>query len=263
MSALYASSPVAIRGDLAAAHDRASERIGQPGSWWDGAQRVRIAAETRHASSCRLCPRRKEALSPAAIEGTHDSLGELSEVVVEVVHRVRNDPGRLSERWYRGVIAGGLSEERYVETVSVVAHVVAVDTMARGLGLDARPLPRPRAGAPSQHRPAAAKPGGAWVPWLQSADLSDAEADLYPTRPARRKHHESDEPRARRGARLLRPGVSPIHAAVGDARLLARVPSDRPFADRALGGAGIGAQSVSLLNDPSHPAAPCERRDPK
>ena len=185
MSALYASSPVAIRGDLAAAHDRAWERIARPGTWWDGAQRVRIAAETRHASSCRLCPRRKEALSPAAIEGTHDSLGELSEVVVEVVHRVRNDPGRLSERWYRGVIAGGLSEERYVETVSVVAHVVAVDTMACGLGLDARPLPRPRAGAPSQHRPAAAKPGGAWVPWLQPADLSDAEADLYPTgRPA-------------------------------------------------------------------------------
>ena len=152
-----------------------------------GTARSASGLRPRHVThpSCRLCPRRKEALSPAAIEGTHDSLGELSEVVVEVVHRVRNDPGRLSERWYRGVIAGGFSEERYVETVSVVAHVVAVDTMARGLGLDARPLPRPRAGAPSQHRPAAAKPGGAWVPWLQPADLSDAEADLYPTgRPA-------------------------------------------------------------------------------
>jgi len=84
-----------------------------------------------------------------------------------------------------------------------------------------------------------------------------------PERPTRRKHHESDEPRARRGARLFRPGVSPIHAAAGDARLLARVPGDQPFPDRALGGAGIGTQLVSLLNDQSHPAAPCERRDPQ
>src|SRR6516164_11370967 len=108
MSVLYASLPVAIRADLAKAHARAWERIGRPGTWWDGAARVAIAAETRLARSCRLCRRRKEALSPAAIEGTHDSLGELAEVVVEVVHRVRTDPGRLSERWFRGVVAAGL-----------------------------------------------------------------------------------------------------------------------------------------------------------
>jgi hypothetical protein len=185
MSGLYASASVAIRDDLAAAHARAWERIGRPGTWWDGAARLAIAAETRYASSCRLCRRRKEALSPAAIEGIHDSLVELSEVVVEVVHRVRNDPGRLSERWYHGVIAAGLSEEQYVETVSVVAHIVAIDTMACGLGLDALPLPHPQPGAPSQYRPVAAKPGGAWAPWLEPADLSEAEADLYPSgRPA-------------------------------------------------------------------------------
>ena len=185
MSELYLSSPSAIRGDLAAAQARAWERIGRPGTWWDAAARVAIAAETRHASVCRLCRRRKEALSPTPIEGTHDSLGELSEVVVEVVHRVRNDPGRLSERWYRGVVAGGFSEEQYVETVSVVAHVVAIDTMARGLGFDPLPLPEPEQGLPSQYRPASVKAGGAWVPWLEPADVSGAEADLYPSgRPA-------------------------------------------------------------------------------
>src|SRR6516164_8951634 len=185
MSGLYGSSQVAIRDDLAKAHDRAWERIGRPGTWWDGAQRVAIAAATRHASACTLCRWRKEALSPAAMKGTHDSLGELSEVMVEVVHRVRNDPGRLSERWYRSVVAAGLSEEQYVETISVVAHVVAIDTMARGLGLDALPLPHPQPGAPSQHRPVAARSGGAWVPWLEPADLSAAESGLYPAgRPA-------------------------------------------------------------------------------
>jgi len=185
MSELYASTPIAIRGDLAATHTRAWERLGRPGTWWDGAQRVTIAAETRHAPSCELCRRRKEALSPAAIEGEHDSLGDVSDIVVEVIHRVRTDPGRLSERWFRSVVAAGFSEEQYVETVSIVAHVVAIDTMARGLGLDALPLPGPKPGLPSHYRPAGAKPGGAWVPWLEPADLSEAEGGIYPAgRPA-------------------------------------------------------------------------------
>ena len=98
---------------------------------------------------------------------------------------MRTDPGRLGERWFRGVIAAGLSEEQYVETVSLVAHLVAIDTMGRGLGLDRLPLPHPEPGTPSRRRPASAKPGGAWVSWLEPADASQAEAGLYPTdRPA-------------------------------------------------------------------------------
>jgi len=132
----------------------------------DGAQRVAIAAETRHAPSCELCRRRKEALSPAAIEGEHDSLGDVSHIVVEVIHRIRTDPGRLSERWFRSVVAAGFSEEQYVETVSIVAHVVAIDTMARGLGLDLLPLPCRNAASRRDTGPAApsrALPGsGGW-----------------------------------------------------------------------------------------------------
>ena len=164
MTELHVSTPVEIREDLTAAHARAWERIARPGTWWDGASRVAIAAETRHAASCRLCRRRREALSPFAVEGTHDSLGQLGEILVELVHRVRSDPGRLSERWYHSIIAGGLSEEQYVEAVSVVGHVVAIDTMARGLGLAPRPLPSPQPGAPARYRPPGAKPGGAWAP---------------------------------------------------------------------------------------------------
>jgi hypothetical protein len=180
MSEIRASAILPIRDDLSAAHARAWTRIARPGTWWDGAARVAIAAETRHASGCPLCRRRKEALSPLAIEGSHDSLGQLPEIVVEVVHRVRTDPARLSERWYRRVVAGGLTEERYVEIVSLVGHIVAIDTMARGLGLDARPLPSPEPGSPSRYSPAGAKPGGAWVPWIEPQDASEAEAGFYP-----------------------------------------------------------------------------------
>ena len=154
--------------------------MAQPGTWWDGAARVAIVAETRQASLCALCRRRKGALSSFASEGTHDSLGRLPEIAVEVVHRVLTDPARLSERWYRGVIGGGLTEAQYVEIVSVVAHTVAIDTMARGLGLDAPPLPHPEPGSPSRYRPAGAKPADAWVPWVEPADVSEGEAGLYP-----------------------------------------------------------------------------------
>jgi hypothetical protein len=124
--------------------------MAQPGAWWDAASRVAIAAETRHAAFCGLCRRRKATPSPFGAEGAHDSLGDLPEITVELVHRVRTDPGRLSERWYRGIIAGGLTEEQYVEAVSVVAHVVAIDTLARGLGLDPLPLATPQPGPPAR-----------------------------------------------------------------------------------------------------------------
>ena len=176
---------IPIRGDLAAAQARAWERIARPGAWWDGAHRIAIAAETRNAALCGLCRARKAALSPSAVAGTHDSLGALPEPVIEIVHRVATDPGRLSERWYRGIIAGGLGEERYVETISIVALIVAIDTMARGLGRDPQPLPTPQTGAPSGYRPRGAKPGPAWVPWVEPDDAADGELGHYPSdRPA-------------------------------------------------------------------------------
>jgi hypothetical protein len=115
-----------------------------------------------------------------AFEIRTGALGVLPDVVVELVHRIRTGPGRLSERWFRSIIAAGLSEEQYVEAVSVVAHVVAIDTMMRGLGSDPLPLPQPEHGRPSQCRPVGAKLGGAWVPWLESADLTEQEAGIYP-----------------------------------------------------------------------------------
>lgn len=176
----YQTSPIPIRDDLAAAHWRAWKHLASAGAWWDGAQRIAIAAETRHAVDCGLCRRRQEALSPNAVQGKHDTLGRLPDNVVELIHRVRTDPTRLSQGWYKSVLAAGLSEEQYVETVSVVTHVVAIDTFARGLGLAETPLPQPEAGAPLRRRPPAAKVGGAWVPWLEPKDLAGELPQMFP-----------------------------------------------------------------------------------
>src|SRR6516225_11925526 len=78
-----------------------------------------------------------------------------------------------------------------------------------------------------------------------------------PGRAAGGEHYEGDEPGPRRGEELLRYRVAPIPGAARNARLLARIPRDQPCADRAIGGAGVGLEPVSLLNDQSHLAAPC------
>lgn len=175
----HAAAPFAVRPDLTAAHDRAWRRLARAGTWLTGAERVAVAAEVRNAPACPLCRERKAALSPYAIDGEHQSLGALDAPTVEVIHRVRTDPGRLTRRWFDGVRADGLSEGRYVEIIGVLASVVAMDTFARGIGIAPPPLPAPVDGAPTGYRPAGAKPGPAWVPWIAPEDAGEAEADLY------------------------------------------------------------------------------------
>ena len=175
----YGDAPVPVRGDIGAAHDRAWRRIARPGTWHSGEVRVRIAAETRNAKSCRLCPARKEALSPYGVEGEHDCLDGLPDATVEAVHRIATDPGRLTRKWYDGLLGDGLTPEEYVETVGVVCTTISVDTFARAMGLDPLPLPEPEPGEPVRGRPASAGQGAAWVPWILPDNAAEDELDLF------------------------------------------------------------------------------------
>ena len=132
-----------VRDEVTQAHQRSWRRLARPGSWLTGAERLAVAAEARHALDCPLCQRRKDALSPRIVEGEHDSLGALSAAEVEQIHHIRTDPGRLTRDWYEGLRQAGIGEERYVETVGVIANTVAIDTFCKGLGLPPWPLPVP------------------------------------------------------------------------------------------------------------------------
>ena len=88
----YASAPVPVRADLRAAHTRLWKQLAEPGTWWTGAERVAIAAEVRQARQCQVCKERKAALSPAAVQGKHNTEGVLPETVVEMIHRITTDP---------------------------------------------------------------------------------------------------------------------------------------------------------------------------
>jgi alkylhydroperoxidase family enzyme len=175
----FAEAPVPMREDIPAAHGRAWKRLAEPGTWWNGAERVAIAAEVRQAPHCSLCKERKAALSPQAVEGRHQRLGTLPEAAVEVVHQVVTDPGRLSRTWFEKTLATGLSDAQYVEIVGVVVSVVSIDALCRGLGVPPHPLPEPLPGEPSRRRPPQAEPEGAWVPMIGQGRASGAEADLF------------------------------------------------------------------------------------
>ena len=175
----YRHSPLPVRGGLAASQRRAWARLAEPGEWWPAAIRIAIAEETRAAPDCAFCIERKAALSPYAVTGAHTAATGLPEALVEVVHRIRTDPERLTRRFYDTALADGLSDAEFVETVAIVATVVAIDTFCDAMGLPRHALPAPVAGEPRRRRPAGAKDGLAWPPTVAPEDMTDAEAGMY------------------------------------------------------------------------------------
>lgn len=175
----YAAAPATVRDDLVAAHRRAWHRLAAPGTWWDGRERLAIAAETRHATDCATCAKVKAALTPNAVTEPHDSLGALPDPVVAVIHRIRTDAARLTKSWYDQALTGGIGDGQYVELVGVIATIVGIDRFTDALGMARHALPAPRPGAPTHYRPAGAKLDQAWVAMVAPEDVGPAERALY------------------------------------------------------------------------------------
>lgn len=154
-------------------------QLGLPGTWWTGAQRVAIAAETRAARECELCRSRKQALSPYSSDNQHAEGAGLTANVRDAVHRLSTDPGRLSERWNRDLLHAGLEPEAVVELVGVVSIVSLADTLARGLGETERALPQATAGDPSRERTPGLEISCAWVPTVDPERAEGVVKDFY------------------------------------------------------------------------------------
>jgi alkylhydroperoxidase family enzyme len=168
-----------IRSDLDRELRTGWERLASPGTWWTGEERLAIAAEVRNAAACRLCKRRKAALSPYAENGAHDGLGSLSAPMIEIVHRVTTDAGRLTRKWLYSMLETGVTEEEYVETVGVIALITALDTFDLSIGLPQRKLPAPLQGTPTRRRPAGARRTLAWVSTVEPEALEPGDPNPY------------------------------------------------------------------------------------
>ena len=177
----FEASTLPVRPDLVAAHEKAWAAIAAPGTWLGGEERIAVAAEIRAAFNCAHCAKVKAALSPNSVAGAHETLGVVSPAQVELIHRVVNDPGRLSERWADSVLARGLDEGTYVEIVGLIAMIMMMDTCQRALGLPLRALPSPVKGEPTRYRPAGAKKKAAWLPLVEPEDAVEADGPMYPS----------------------------------------------------------------------------------
>ncbi|MBY6035977.1 hypothetical protein KUV80_04915 [Fictibacillus nanhaiensis] len=142
------------------------DRLSRPGYWWTGSERVEIAREVRFAPTCELCQMRSDAISPGALKGEHQSTTDLPVNVIEVIHRVVNDSGRLSEKWFQSIREMGLSDAAYVEIIGVIATTITIDTYTKALTLSQLPLPQPQVGEPSKLLPIGLAVHSAWVPTI-------------------------------------------------------------------------------------------------
>jgi hypothetical protein len=116
------------------------------------------------------------ALSPFITKGDHDSVTDLPEQVIEVIHRLVTDSGRLTEAWFQSVVDGGLSAEAYIEIVGLVASVIVLDSYARGLGEDLLSIDAPRRedSPPLRKTNPDVVDKGAWVPILAAEETPGA-----------------------------------------------------------------------------------------
>ncbi|MDP7604798.1 MAG: alkylhydroperoxidase-related (seleno)protein [Alphaproteobacteria bacterium] len=174
----YQRAPLPVRPDITAAQGRAWRRLGRPGTWLSGAERLAVATEVRQAGHCALCETRRTALSPYAVAGSHDHLDSLPEAWVEAIHRIASDPGRLTRAWFDG-ITETLEETRYIEIVGIVLTVVSVDTFCHALEISSPDLPKVEAGEPTRIRPAAARRSTHWVATIDPDEAAAGESDLY------------------------------------------------------------------------------------
>ena len=174
---LYDDSDYPVRADLAEIHGSQLERLGAPGTWGIGAQRLAVAAAARKAGY------EAGVLEKPEDEGAPVEL-ELPEVASRVAQRVAVAPQEVDQAFYQAALADGLSDAEYTEIVGVVSRLSSFDVFARGIGVTLQPLPEPQPGAPSRERPAAAVIEQAWVPTVPNPPDGGETADaLYGGKP--------------------------------------------------------------------------------
>ncbi len=148
-------------------HAQAWEQIASPGDFFSARDRIEMVRIAREAVTCPLCEARKAALSPRAVDGMHASRSSLASVIVDMIHRLRTDPGRLTRSWFDQVTVE-ISKQEYVEIVSVVNSSVIIDTLHNAIGLGVPALPLAKSGRARKNYNTETVEAGAWVPILAS-----------------------------------------------------------------------------------------------
>jgi hypothetical protein len=170
-------TPTIDRNAVASLHAQVLAELASPGDWWDAPSRRAAIEEAREARACGVCRARRAALSPEAVAERHGPHDVLSDAAVEVIHRVVNDPGRLTRRWADSQI-DALGDAVYAELVAVTAIIVAIDMYALSIGASPPALGEPDDGPPARARPAEVGDVGAWIPMTEKKAMANVSRAL-------------------------------------------------------------------------------------
>jgi hypothetical protein len=140
--------------------DRTLTAVVAPGSFFSGAERVAIAQTARDA---RVAGSSAPTLSAARTDATRRVAADASSIRPEMI-----------DVW----AAAGLERLAYVELVSVVVRLVAIDSYVAALGLPLTPLPTPPGSAAVAAIDPRAEMSGAWVPTVGRAGATTALSAL-------------------------------------------------------------------------------------
>lgn len=127
------------------------EALAAAGTWFTGQEQIAIAYEARNARAGRL------------------PTGDLPTAVTDASRRIAIEAWTIRPADIAAWAEAGLRAEAYVEIVSIVARLAALDTAAFGLGLDDPVLPQPVDGEPSQTVITDAVIDQGWVPTVGAA----------------------------------------------------------------------------------------------
>lgn len=161
---LYAGSNLPLRRSLIETHTDVWNRLTKSGPFWSGSDRMQIIQESRQSLECNLCLERLQALSPNAIKGVHDSVTDLPEEVVEVVHRLRTDPARMTKSVFDNATASVITVSQYVELIGTLAISVIIDTLHKAVGLGVPSLQYGSSDPPQGQAEPDVVDAGAWFP---------------------------------------------------------------------------------------------------
>lgn len=127
--------------------EREWDRIGSPGTWLTGSQRVEVAVQAR-----------------AAKADVEVAAADLSEPAVEAARTISAAAHEIRGPWVASLIDRGMTHLDYVEILGIVARLTAVDTFLFGVGQPERPLPTAKPGEPSRAIVAGATINRGWAP---------------------------------------------------------------------------------------------------
>ncbi len=165
----YANTEFPISDEIAAIYERQLAAFGAPGSSFDGAARLALAAEVRNA-------RVEAGIQETANSAPGEPVRNLPEAARHIARQLAVDPASVERADCEQALAKGLTDAQYVEVVGLVSRLTNIDIVARGVDIPTRPLPPTVDGPPSGERSAAAIEEGAWVATVPAGDAGGADA---------------------------------------------------------------------------------------